>query len=1033
MKHVVPEQAGYRTGRALDAWGRASRFEIDEDRTLFRLARSELPLAEQLLQFGRAGLGGVVDGGEDAEGIWLVRKEPATTLADSLRRKHTWSWRSAVELTLSIARALNAAEEARLFPGPLHPDGVGIDGELALLPAKSLISAKLGAPTVPRKSAISAPSPLWTPPAQADGAPWDNLANRYALGLIAYRLIAGSHPFSGAGLRHALAEAAHREAAPFVDDVAKELPSGLQSFLLRLLSPREDERPKDAASIAQNLQRFLRGQRLGGLAENQPTLVSGESGALPMSSAPDAPSAAAPLPTPPRNKTNRAASPPAAPRPKKTAAPSSAWSSRLTRAWPLAAGLAVAAVALSFAQWDGPDPEAERDDSTLSLEMKPLRQDDTSASDCASCHPRQAAEWRRSVMAHSVKSPLFNGLESLIQEQVGRDENCPNGAGALRRTNDRVACRDEETGLPISGSGGEHWCVNCHSPAENLSSPMPAWEGRAGGNPQTRLPVRDMLDDRALEGISCGFCHQVSRPGRSTGQWRVRREPGLGIVQDRHSLLIPPRGSNRQARHRQQRLPTGAGLLSHPAIEEPEQGDPTPPMVHRRPRAETKSYLRSSEFCGSCHDVRLFGTDVVGARKGERFKRLRNAYTEWVDYAAQERRAGRDPASCQDCHMSTFPGICEPGESDDPTDPCPDGTRFVSQKPGIRPLGRVAENSSRLTPVTTHYFSGVDVPLSDEYPDEILNEDALDMHGLPISPVVRRDMLLRASMSLDLEPPTVRGGNIGTTVVIENVGGGHKIPAGFSQEREIWVHLQVTDADGRSVYEVGRVDRPDQDLKDKRFIRVNTNPNILDEKGRPAGLFGADVVDGPDHPEWSPPPERGGTSFRGKGLINFQNGFLRCVTCIGIVSPTGECLPGPGQGFHRADRFADGDYDIDTGECGSNLFGDNALFETYFPVGSLDSTRGFPKAPDAIIDTRSLPSKIPVRYTYVLPARGRAPFTIRARLLFRAFPPFLIRAFANYEAEQARRGLRPSGPSVTLDMLQRLDIIELRRETRETR
>ena len=80
-----------------------------------------------------------------------------------------------------------------------------------------------------------------------------------------------------------------------------------------------------------------------------------------------------------------------------------------------------------------------------------------------SSDPRHAAEWGQSVMGHSVKSPLFNALEALIEEQVGRDLDCPNGAGVLRRA-DGSACRDRTTGLPITGSGGEHWCINCHAP-----------------------------------------------------------------------------------------------------------------------------------------------------------------------------------------------------------------------------------------------------------------------------------------------------------------------------------------------------------------------------------------------------------------------------------------------------------------------------------------------------------------------------------------------------------------------------------------
>ena len=75
-------------------------------------------------------------------------------------------------------------------------------------------------------------------------------------------------------------------------------------------------------------------------------------------------------------------------------------------------------------------------------------------------------------------------------------------------------------------------------------------------------------------------------------------------------------------------------------------------------------------------------------------------------------------------------------------------------------------------------------------------------------------------------------------------------------------------------------------------------------------------------------------------LVSLQNGFLRCVRCIGEIDAAGRCQSSTGQGFHRADRYEDGDYDIDTGECGSNLAGDERFLEVYFPVGALDASRG---------------------------------------------------------------------------------------------
>lgn len=376
--------------------------------------------------------------------------------------------------------------------------------------------------------------------------------------------------------------------------------------------------------------------------------------------------------------------------------------------------------------------------------------------------------------------------------------------------------------------------------------------------------------------------------------------------------------------------------------------------------------------------------------------------------------------------MSTFPGVCveDAGGAGDPS--CPPGTKLEKRAPGQYAQGRVVPGVKETGPLMSHYLSGVDLPLAKDYPEDLLDEGALDVDGAPISAKKRRDLLLRAAFDFQLKEPLLRGDRLTIPVQIENVGAGHRVPAGFSQEREIWVELTVTDNAGRIVYQVGKVNRNDEDLRDKVFQFVNTDPSRVDNFGRPVGMFGADVRDGPDVPQWSPPPDLGGTRFFGKGLINFQNGFLRCVRCIGVIAADGSCQPGPGQGVTRADRFVDGDYDIDTGECRSNLSGQKALFETFFPVGSLDSSRGLPKAPDAIIDTRSLPPLVPITYTYDLDlGRARGPFKIKARLLFRAFPPFLIRAFADYERQMVRLGKRPSGPLIDEGVLKRIEVVEV--------
>jgi hypothetical protein len=204
-----------------------------------------------------------------------------------------------------------------------------------------------------------------------------------------------------------------------------------------------------------------------------------------------------------------------------------------------------------------------------------------------------------------------------------------------------------------------------------------------------------------------------------------------------------------------------------------------PGGAHRRLGTAEREYLASSELCGTCHDVRLFGTDVLGRAKGEHFKRLRNGYTEWLAYRDARAARGMRAPSCQDCHLSSFPGVCVaavPGEIHSRVTPleasgCPPGTRFERREPGDLTLSLVAAGSTVPRPSHPHYLTAVEVPLAPRFDPALASERALDPAGIPLGARARRDLLLARSLTLALGVIRRTDGELEVPLTVENVGG----------------------------------------------------------------------------------------------------------------------------------------------------------------------------------------------------------------------------------------------------------------------
>ncbi len=253
-------------------------------------------------------------------------------------------------------------------------------------------------------------------------------------------------------------------------------------------------------------------------------------------------------------------------------------------------------------------------------------------------------------------------------------------------------------------------------------------------------------DAMAIDGVSCDVCHTA-----------VGHDSFVGNNQLEHDPEGPKQGPFGDT--------SGSGHMS-------EQSD----------------FLTSPELCGSCHDVFMF----PGLR-------IEQAYTEYLDSPARA-----DGLRCQDCHMSTQPGV-----------------------PAVRPMQPIAQEDGRTypdRPHASHRFIGPDYSLLDDfpYPDDLDASAAAQAEQLE-----QIAALLAAAVRIRTVEGQVQGQSLALTVELESLTPGHRVPTGFTSERQLWVALRVEDADGAVVYQAGDLDG-DGNLRDSHSLDVQEGHAELD-------------------------------------------------------------------------------------------------------------------------------------------------------------------------------------------------------------
>jgi hypothetical protein len=401
-----------------------------------------------------------------------------------------------------------------------------------------------------------------------------------------------------------------------------------------------------------------------------------------------------------------------------------------------------------------------------------------SAATCGTCHPKQYKEWSVSSHSYAQLSPVYLSLSSEINELS-------------------------------SGSNGD-FCLRCHSPiGANLGE----------------SPFMSNLDRHptSREGITCVVCHRLNKDYN-------KRSGRLALVKG--SLLEPvygPLGNEEMAR-----------VLDNTDVYRvvTEEGKPG-----RKVHKEIKKFPSISQpvFCGTCHDVTLFN----GFRLEEAFSEYRTS------------PAAAKGTTCQDCHMGKEQGVAsgydvgpaavvggKPTKDRKSTSHFFAGPDYSVIHPGIFPHNAEAQEMATMREwLLFDHKAGWG---TDEFEDKVADDMKFpDRWSSVDDRYDAREILIKQFEHLEyarnLRLEVLRNGygmgkivteesseeGIRFKVKVSNLTDGHNVPTGFTGERLVWLHVTVTDRDGKVVLESGDLD-PNGDVRDRESSYVHNGELPLD-------------------------------------------------------------------------------------------------------------------------------------------------------------------------------------------------------------